>query len=1268
MTFNCGPEGERPQPGYGTNAPAMADWSRSRNGGGQTDDNAITPTFEALRFLFEEGRVVELRALGVSTANWRAPHTVSGYYDDFEQLARDAMQLDGAATGIYITLNELNPALLARSPNEARGLGRGDSTTSDADVVRRRWLPIDFDPIRPSGISSSDEEHELAIQKARNVHGVLTGAGWSEPILADSGNGAHLLYRVDLPADDDELVKHVLEALASHFDSDRVTIDRSVHNPARIWKLYGTTACKGADTPDRPHRRAAVLNAPDKLEVVSPDLLQRMAGTTQRAPQSRADALRADRGQAFDLSGWIEKHQLDVEGPTDWTDRDGKKGKRWVFRVCPWNEAHTNGSAFIIQFENGAIAAGCHHDSCVDRDWRALRDVVEPGWREGRELPVAVGEHTQAWVDAQALIDQVRESQEVNRVYDSAPLLAQLSAAEYAQVETALRQLPGVDLRVQLLRRAIKEARDAAMRADMPEQDCPYAETADGIIWHRLTLAGLVPTPLTNFTARITTDLVEDDGVEERRVYEIDANLNGRSRRVRVLAKDFDKMDWVAADLGAIAIVFAGTGIKDHARAAIQLMSGDVPQQQVYTHTGWRRIDGNWCYLHGGGAIGKGGPVYGVSVRLTGSLARYGLPDPPEGDVLKHAVRASLGLVDLMPDPISYSLFSGTYRAAIGGDTDFAIHVAGATGVGKSEEVALHQQHYGPGMDRAHLPGAWSSTANTNEALAFGAKDALFVIDDFAPHGTTYDVQRMHRDADRLFRAQGNVSGRGRMWADGTLREVKPPRGLIISTGEDIPHGQSLRARMMVLEMSEGDLKWGALTQAQADARNGVYAQSMAGFLKWLAPQYDELQTQLRDELAQLRQEASQGGEHRRTPEIVANLAVGLRYFLRFAVDECAVTEPEADALYKRGWGALGEAAAEQARFQAGAEPAGRFLELLISSIASGRAHVAGPDGGAPRNNAEAWGWRAINSMRGAQSHQALGDRVGWVDGDDLYLDLDAAYAAAHDMGNRTGDALHVAPHTLAKRLAERGLLASTENRGGKRRLVVRRQLEGRRRYVLHLIDRVCLDVVDVGHSVGHKSGGEPEVAQQVAQDKSKPSSSLEEIGPLGPLNNKYRQTSRGTKAPDGRTGEMDGKNGADGANKPLAIHNEHSSVYTSSPSGPSGPPPQSDAPMANSTDPGDVVEPDDITQTPPAGPSAGPGRTVRVRHRFLEAVAECEMYVQMYRDLPDEDPVAPDGGYDDGLYDDEVDDDRWPEFDDYDEDLNHGSPELERDDADLDA
>jgi hypothetical protein len=215
------------------------------------------------RTLIEPEQVVELRALDVQHRGGR-PHTEAGFFDGghLEEMAKAALDLTSRARGVYFTLNPLNPDLLARRCNRVGWAGVGE-LSKDKDVVRRRWLMVDVDPVRDSMISASDPEKALAETTARAVRDHLRASGWPDPVFADSGNGFHLLYRVDLPADDGGLVEGVLAALARRFDSDRVKIDRKVFNAARICKLPGTWARKGDDVPQRPHRQACILEGPD---------------------------------------------------------------------------------------------------------------------------------------------------------------------------------------------------------------------------------------------------------------------------------------------------------------------------------------------------------------------------------------------------------------------------------------------------------------------------------------------------------------------------------------------------------------------------------------------------------------------------------------------------------------------------------------------------------------------------------------------------------------------------------------------------------------------------------------------------------------------------------------------------------------------------------------------------------------------------------------------------------------------------------------------
>jgi hypothetical protein len=577
----------------------------------------------------------------------------------------------------------------------------------------------------------------------------------------------------------------------------------------------------------------------------------------------------------------------------------------------------------------------------------------------------------------------------------------------------------------------------------------PYHETEDGLVWLKHTRDGEILTPLTNFRSQIVSQVIEDDGAETRRLMEIEGRLKDRVSRFVIPVGEFAAMNWPLQHLGSEAVVYAGFGVRDHVRAAIQLLSGEAPERRVYTHTGWRQIGEVWCYLHAGGAIGPEGAVRGVEVKLPQALGSFILPEPPEPRRLREAVEASLRILDTAPEALTFPLFCAIWRAPVG-PADFSLHLVGPTGAGKTEEAALAQRHWGAALDARHLPGSWSSTANALEGIAFAAQHALLVVDDFSPAGGSSEVAHMHREADRLLRGQGNRQGRLRMRADATLRPPKPPRGLIVSTGEDVPRGESLRARVFVIEMSPGDVDWHALTGCQDDAAKGLYAEALAGFVKWLAAKYDDVHSGQAKETRELRQAAMQSGSHRRTPDIVANLAVGLKRFLAFAEEAGALSDEQADALWERGWQALGEAARAQGHHQAAAEPANRFIELLRAVVSSGRGHVAGPDGGYPEAP-ERWGWRERVGGSGYEpAWVPQGHLVGWVDGENLYLEPEASLAAVQALARESGETLAIGKRTLHKRLHERRWLMSTEEKP-RETLTVRRTLGGARRNVLHL-------------------------------------------------------------------------------------------------------------------------------------------------------------------------------------------------------------------------
>lgn len=580
---------------------------------------------------------------------------------------------------------------------------------------------------------------------------------------------------------------------------------------------------------------------------------------------------------------------------------------------------------------------------------------------------------------------------------------------------------------------------------------------------------------LTNFTAEIREEVIADDGQSERGELVIAGTIrDGRHLPdARVPTSQFEVLRWVSATWGTGAIIAAGMGNRDRVREAIQRLSPAVERRREYTHPGWRKIDGDWCFLTQDAVIGASGAVPGIVVRLDGPAGMLRLPPPPAKDDRQRAMESTVRLLDLAPDRITVPLLGGVFRALLNtiAQGDVVLFLVGPSGVLKSELAAVIQRCFGPDFDRLKMPASWTATANALERIAFDFKDCLLVIDDFAPSGTMIDVRKYHQTADRVIRGAGNATGRERMNADGSIRESYPPRALMLGTGEDIPSGYSIRARMIVLEVGKGDVDTARLSALQQTDGRRFPSMMLAGYVRWLAGNMERLRTELGPAIMVQRSELQLAGSHARTPDALAGLGVAWKLWIRFGLESELLSREQAAAIWSRVWNALLELGTSQADHLVQEDPVRRFLDLLTACISSGHAYVAGPAGDEPATP-EAWGWRERIIGTGEytrQEWQPQGRGVGWLDDSGLYLEPAAAYQAVQQFGNTSGTSLTVSAPTLWKRLDEAGLLRSTEQ-GVRGTRYVRKSFASSRRKVLHL----AVDVLDSGNDPSTGDGDGP--------------------------------------------------------------------------------------------------------------------------------------------------------------------------------------------------
>ena len=160
-----------------------------------------------------------------------------------------ALELNDQGYNIYITMNPISPDFKGKS-------------AADSDIDYRDLLLIDIDRTGDTSQPATDQEIENAKALADKIATFLGAVNWPEPIRVFSGNGWHMFYLLDDLGNDKkakELIQRTLKCLAKRFNNIFVSVDTSVSNASRIFRVPGTMNRKGEESEDRPHRMAVML-------------------------------------------------------------------------------------------------------------------------------------------------------------------------------------------------------------------------------------------------------------------------------------------------------------------------------------------------------------------------------------------------------------------------------------------------------------------------------------------------------------------------------------------------------------------------------------------------------------------------------------------------------------------------------------------------------------------------------------------------------------------------------------------------------------------------------------------------------------------------------------------------------------------------------------------------------------------------------------------------------------------------------------------------
>jgi hypothetical protein len=752
---------------------------------------------------------------------------------------------------------------------------------------------------------------------------------------------------------------------------------------------------------------------------VSPALLQALAGIVPVEPRS------AQRAAPFDLPRWLSEHTVPVEGPRPWSS-----GERWIFPVCPWHPDHRR-SAYIVRFPSGAVAAGCHHNSCRGNDWHALRSLYEPGWRRGgpgaaerrggagdglpaaeeapsprAELPAsgaALLAELQGWP---AAADRAaRDALEARAL----ALLDRTAGLSHGDLLRAAHLLRGRGCRGEFTRGWVAAALAAGRRQAAPASEhIPY--TTDGRRLYLLAEDGARGAVVADFAARIAEEARGEDGAAW---FALDGcTAEGDPFRLEIAAEEFadDRLLKAALTRAAGARATVRAGRLPHLRPAIQLLSGDVRRLRRYERTGWvEDAAGRWRFLI------PGREPEGTVVRLPRRLP-YRLDPAAELDQGLPALAAALEALDpRRTTVVAAALFEAPLARPAGWlDERYALLIAGRSGNLKTTLLQTLLCCFGAGFLQDELLLKLGEGATRNAILRYAAQahDLALPIDNYKPNtgdGSGGLVSLVHNlmeggDRERLSR-------------EAELREGRPIRCFPIFTGEDVPAGDAAGlARLLVVPFawSPGpDGENARLAEAQRLARH-LPAVGRA-WIAWL--EADAGQAAAAAAARRFPEErrrwlgvlCAAGRQMVNPARVAANLATNaLTWQVLAEHPELGPLAARYAAAHAEGLAAI---AADMAGRTAGALEATRFLEALRGLLATGRCCLVPRDSGALPRGERVIGW--ADGAGGAYLEPALarhaveevlgGDGLGRISSAALYAQLDAlGLIASHDPGRLT--------------------------------------------------------------------------------------------------------------------------------------------------------------------------------------------------------------------------------------------------------------------------
>ena len=514
---------------------------------------------------------------------------------------------------------------------------------------------------------------------------------------------------------------------------------------------------------------------------------------------------------------------------------------------------------------------------------------------------------------------------------------------------------------------------------------------------------------LCNFMPWITSEVTQDDGAQTTtRIRLKGIHQSGRELpEIEIPADELGNFNWVAKHWGINCILEVGQNVKDSLRYAIQTTAESADHQTVYAVTGWKKINGAWEFLMPG--------ADDLTVHLPGKMQGYRMEQ--EYDYLDVQVVSCLMQDSFAPDEILLPLLAFTFLTPLnhflklaGCEPKFVLFLVGKTGSRKSTLAALFLSFFGR-FTGTELPLSFRDTANSILHNAFTLKDVLTCIDDFHPAGRQ-EEQKLTATAQSIMRAYGDRTGKGRLRADSTPMDARPPQGNAIITAEFPPDiGESGTARYFALELKNGDIDLEDLTALQREAEKGTLRRCMYAYIRWTKESLlfsEEIQkyflSMLKTIFENYRNDFHESGIqcHGRVPEAVAHLQIGMEMFLLFLKETGHITGDQMESMMKHFKNVVYDLARKQADSIVQDKPTHKFIRKLYALIESGQVSVL---------------------KRNHNFDFVPNNFIGYEDDVYLYLNKDITHRMVKKLCDEQGESFSISARALLSTLVDEGIV-----------------------------------------------------------------------------------------------------------------------------------------------------------------------------------------------------------------------------------------------------